>query len=175
MLTSIVMIVLMAFCAFAVDIGQRNQQLAGAQHAIDAAVITAAQYLSEHDGDYAGASARVKEIIRQNLGIDPASWPACDDPNHLDVSAPNGHDLHQLPAHRRDRDDPGQERHPGSAPLLPDGHDLRVGAGARLDRPGSDRCLQREQLRRRDQPGVRAGHECGDHDHHSAALAHHHD
>lgn len=89
MLTSIMMIVLMAFTAFAVDIGQRNQQLAGAQHAIDAAVITAAQYLSEHDGDYAGASARGKEIIRQNLGIDPASWPTCDDPNHLDVSAPN--------------------------------------------------------------------------------------
>lgn len=42
-LTSIMMIVLMAFTAFAVDIGQRNQQLAGAQHAIDAAVITAAQ------------------------------------------------------------------------------------------------------------------------------------
>ena len=36
------MIVLMAFTAFAVDIGQRNQQLAGAQHAIDAAVTMAA-------------------------------------------------------------------------------------------------------------------------------------
>lgn len=88
-LTSISMIVLMAFTAVAIDLGQRNQQLAGAQHAIDASVITAAQYLSTHDGDYAGAAARVKEIIRQNLGIEVGEWAGCDDPNHLDLSVPN--------------------------------------------------------------------------------------
>lgn len=88
-LTAISMVGLMGFTAVAVDLGQRNQQLAGAQHAIDAAVITAAQYLSTHDGDYAGASARVKEVIEQNLGIDSTAWAGCDDPNHLDVSAPN--------------------------------------------------------------------------------------
>lgn len=83
------MIVLMAFTAVAIDLGQRNQQLAGAQHAIDASVLAAAQYLSTHDGDYAGAAARVKHLIDQNLGIDASEWGACNDPSHLDVSAPN--------------------------------------------------------------------------------------
>lgn len=87
-LTCIAMITLMAFTSAAIDIGQRNRQLAKAQHAIDAAVLTAAQYLSGHDGDYAGAAARVKDIISQNLGIATATWIGCDDPDHLALTAP---------------------------------------------------------------------------------------
>lgn len=81
------MIVLMAFTAVAIDIGQRNQQLAAAQHSIDAAVLAAAQYLSVHDSDYAGAAARVKAVIEQNLGIEASAWDGCRDADHLDVLA----------------------------------------------------------------------------------------
>lgn len=82
-LTCISMIALMAFTAFAVDLGQRHQQLATAQHSIDASVLAAAQYLSAHDGDHAGANAKVKEVLRQNLGIDVGAWSNCHDADHL--------------------------------------------------------------------------------------------
>lgn len=87
-LTTISMVVLLAFTAFAIDLGQRNQKLAGAQHAIDAAVITGAQHLNARDGDYTGASVRMKEVIRQNLGIPQAAWDGCRDADRLEVVAP---------------------------------------------------------------------------------------
>lgn len=85
-LTCIAMLALMAFTALAVDLGQRNQRLASAQHAIDAAVLTAAQHLSTHDGDHAGANEKVKEVLRQNLGIDTDAWAECRDAGHLAVT-----------------------------------------------------------------------------------------
>lgn len=78
------MVGLLTFTALAVDIGQRNQALAQAQHAIDAATIAGAQYLANHDQDYDGASSRIKEIMRQDLGLDAATaWNNCEDPNPL--------------------------------------------------------------------------------------------
>ena len=54
------------------------------QHAIDAATIAGAQYLANHDQDYDGASRRIKEIMRQDLGLDAATaWNNCEDPNPL--------------------------------------------------------------------------------------------
>ena len=88
-LTAIAMVVLMGFTAVAVDLGQRDQRLAGAQHAIDAATLAAAQYLTTHDGDYAGAATRVKEILRENLGIEVGAWSTCTDAQHLDLTAPD--------------------------------------------------------------------------------------
>ena len=79
------MIAMLTCSAFAIDIGQRNQQLAQAQHAIDAAVITAAQHLGSPGNlsDYPGAVARAKEVIRENLGVPLTAWPPCSDTNHL--------------------------------------------------------------------------------------------
>lgn len=91
-LTCIAMLVLMAFTALAVDLGQRNQRLASAQHAIDAAVLTAAQHLSTHDGDHAGANEKVKEVLRQNLGIGRSEWLDCSDVDHLVVTVPGDTD-----------------------------------------------------------------------------------
>lgn len=84
-LTAISMIVLLGFTALAVDIGQRNQKLAAAQHSIDAAVLAAAQYLSVHPGDYAGAMARVKALVQENLGIPLSTWVGCNDNDHLAI------------------------------------------------------------------------------------------
>lgn len=89
MLTAVSMVVLLGFAAFAVDIGKRNQMLAGAQHAIDTAVLAGAQFLSTHDADYAGAAARIKVVVKQNLGIAVSDWAMCSDADHLVTTVPS--------------------------------------------------------------------------------------
>ncbi len=83
-MTCLSLFLLMAFTALAIDIGQRNQQLARAQHAIDASVLGAAQWLSAHPGDYAGANIRVKRLMEMNLGLASGVWNTCTDGDHLD-------------------------------------------------------------------------------------------
>ena len=82
------MVTMIGFSAYAVDLGQRDKQLAQAQHAIDSAVITAAQYLSQSGKttDYSGANSMVKEVVKENLGIATAAWTSCTDSNALAIT-----------------------------------------------------------------------------------------
>lgn len=86
-LTSMAMIALLTFSAFAVDIGLRNQYLARDQHAIDAATLAAAYSLNVTGGDLNAASAVVKEVLKENIGITDEMWEDCQNPGKLSSTA----------------------------------------------------------------------------------------
>ena len=81
-LTSIAMIVMISFTALAIDLGMRNQYLARDQHAIDSASLAAsyeAKRLGTDPTRFNVASARAKQMIQENMGIDTAGWAHCHD------------------------------------------------------------------------------------------------
>lgn len=87
--TVIGMVTMLTFSALAIDIGMRNQLLARDQNAIDAATLAAAYKVATTGSppDYEAASALVKEMIEQNLGIEPSGWIGCKDADHLSTFA----------------------------------------------------------------------------------------
>lgn len=80
-LFSLTLSMMLGFSALVVDLGAARQLRRQSGNTADAASLGATQELP----DIAAAAAQVKTLAQQNFDVDPSEWPACSDPDPLEV------------------------------------------------------------------------------------------
>jgi hypothetical protein len=90
------MVMMLAFVALVVDIGNGKQTHRQAQAAADASALAAVEEIASLGADFTGSSTQWASVVQQvklysynNFGMTAASWVGCQDEEHLDFT-PDG-------------------------------------------------------------------------------------
>ncbi len=86
-LLALVLVVLMIFAAFSVDIGTAYAQRRQNQGAVDTAALAGGVYFLYKDSNFESVVKEVKDRVALDMGtkIEPTDWATCTDPGHLPI------------------------------------------------------------------------------------------